>query len=284
MADAHQTKVTNSASDPSSLHGKTALVTGGSRGIGAGIALQFVRKGVAAIAITYATNLKAAEETLSQCRSISPNLKTAAIQADVLDPCVGPKLIPKVLEGLGTDKIDIVVNNAALVNDLSLMQPFADITADVFGKTMQGNVFGAMSIINSALPHFPPKGGRVINISSIASKMANSDPLLTYGASKAALDSITRSLASFLSVKTGATFNSVSVGPTSTDPVKAVAQEFGEAFVEDATKLFTVERRLAEPDDIAFVVGFLASDEARWINGSHIAANGGNKELLALQG
>ncbi|OQV06709.1 hypothetical protein CLAIMM_11245 [Cladophialophora immunda] len=242
---------TNSTSDPSLLQGKVALVTGGSRGIGAGIALQFARKGIAAIAITYATNLKAAEETLSKCRSISPSLKTAAIQADVLDPSIGPNLIPKVLKGLETDRIDIVVNNAALVNDLSLVQPFANATSDAFGKTMQGNVFAPMSIINSALPHFPPKGGRVINISSVASKLANSDPVLTYGASKAALDSITRSLASLLGMKTGATFNSVSVGPTSTDTVQAVIQEFGEKFVEDATKLFTTERRLAEPEDIA---------------------------------
>ncbi|KIY03990.1 uncharacterized protein Z520_00682 [Fonsecaea multimorphosa CBS 102226] len=284
MAIPTETAATSSTSAPSSLHGKVAVVTGGSRGIGAGIALQFARKGIAAIAITYATNLKAAEETLSKCRSISPTLKTVAIQADVLDPSIGPNLIPKVLKGLETDRIDIVVNNAALVNDLSLLQPFGNTTVDAFGKTMQGNVFAPISIINSALPHFPPKGGRVINISSVASKLANADPILTYGASKAALDSITRSLANVLGISTGATFNSVSVGATTTDTVQAAIQQFGETFVEDTTKLMTAEKRFGEPDDIAFVVGFLASEEARWINGAHIMANGGYKELLALQG
>ncbi|OAP62864.1 hypothetical protein AYL99_02091 [Fonsecaea erecta] len=276
--------ITTQTTASSSLDGKVALVTGGSRGIGAGIALHFARKGIRALAITYATNLQAAEETLSECRSMSPNLKTAAIQADVLDPTIGPNLIPKVLEALAIDRIDIVVNNAALVNDLSLIQPFVNTTADVFGKTMQGNVFAPMSIINAVLPHLPPKGGRVINISSVASKLANSDPVLTYGASKAALDSITRSLASLLGITTGATFNSVSVGPTSTETVQEAFKKFGDKFFDDATKLFTTEKRLAEPEDVALVVGFLASDEARWINGSNIAANGGNKELLALQG
>ncbi|KIW90858.1 uncharacterized protein Z519_08641 [Cladophialophora bantiana CBS 173.52] len=283
MAIHDQTTTTNQTSS-SSLHGKVALITGGSRGIGAAIALQFARKGIAAIAITYISNAKAAEETLSKCRSVSPDLKTAAVQADILDPSIGPNLIPKVLKELRTDRIDIVVNNAALINDLSLIQPFADTTAEVFGKTMQGNVFAPISIINSALPHFPPKGGRVINISSVSSKLANPDPVLTYGASKAALDSITRSLASLLGMKTGATYNSVSVGPTSTDTVQGIIKEFGEPWIEETTKLITAEKRLAEPEDIAFVVGFLASDEARWINGAHIMANGGNKELLALQG
>ncbi|EXJ63337.1 uncharacterized protein A1O5_11658 [Cladophialophora psammophila CBS 110553] len=283
MAIPDQTTTINPNSS-SSLHGKVALITGGSRGIGAAIALQFARKGIAAVAITYISNAKAAEETLSRCRSVSPDLKTVAVQADILDPSIGPNLIPKVLKELKTDRIDIVVNNAALINDLGLIQPFADTTAEVFGKTMQGNVFAPISIINSALPHFPPKGGRVINISSVSSKLANPDPVLTYGASKAALDSITRSLASLLGMKTGATYNSVSVGPTSTDTVQGIIKEFGESWIEETTKLITAEKRLAEPEDIAFVVGFLASDEARWINGAHIMANGGNKELLALQG
>src|SRR5947209_5772915 len=107
----------------SSLHGKIALVTGGSKGIGAGIALQLAIKGIAALAITYASDPKGAEATLSKCRSISPSLKTVAIQADLLDPSIGPNLVSKTLEGLATKRIDIVVNNAAVV-DMSLLEPF----------------------------------------------------------------------------------------------------------------------------------------------------------------
>ena len=108
-------------------------MTGGSRGIGAGIALQFARKGVAALAITYVGNANAAEKALAQCRSVSPSLKVLAVQAEVLDPAVGPKLIAKVLEGLATQRIDIVVNNAAVM-DMASLEAFADTTLATFSK------------------------------------------------------------------------------------------------------------------------------------------------------
>jgi 3-oxoacyl-[acyl-carrier protein] reductase len=260
---------TATMASPSMLHGKIALITGGSSGIGQAIALNFARKGIAALAITYSSNAQGAEETLSQCRSIAPNVKTIAIKADVLDADIGPTLVSKTLEGLGTKQIDIVVNNAALL-DMQLLQPFAATTLETFTKMMQGNVFAAMSIIAAALPHFPPKGGRVINSSSIASKLANIDPIYTYGASKAALDSITRSLGFNLGKSTGATFNSVSVGPTRSGPTLAAFQHFGEAAIKATLDPITVEDRIGEPEDTALIVGFLASEEARWINGQHI--------------
>jgi 3-oxoacyl-[acyl-carrier protein] reductase len=268
---------------PSSLHGKVALITGGSQGIGAAIALQLVRKGLAALAITYATNSKGAENTLAECRAISPSLKAIAIQADLLDPSIGPNLASRTVEGLDTERIDIVVNNAAVL-DMAVMQPFSGTTLETFHKMMQGNVFAPMSIINSTLPYLPPKGGRVINISSVSGKLANVDPVLTYGASKAALESITRSLALILGLKTGATFNSVSVGPTRSGATLAAAEAFGQSMIDNAVAPITAEKRIGLPEDIAFVVGFLASEEARWINGQLIPANGGYKDLLAAQG
>ncbi|KIW10091.1 hypothetical protein PV08_11051 [Exophiala spinifera] len=271
------------APSTSSLHGKTALITGGSRGIGAGIALQFARKGIAALAITYAGNIKGAEDTLSQCRSISPSLKTVAIQANLLDPSIGPNLISKTLDGINATHIDIVVNNAAVL-DMSALEAFTDTTLTGFTQMMQGNVFAAMSIISAVLPYLPPKGGRIINISSIASKMANSDRILVYGASKAALDSITRSLAFIFGVQTGATFNSVNVGPTRSGATLAAAESFGQAMLDSTIEPITTEKRMGEPEDVGFVVAFLASGEARWINGQSIPANGGYKELLSLQG
>ncbi|OCT45140.1 Versicolorin reductase 1 [Cladophialophora carrionii] len=267
----------------SSLHGKVALVTGGSQGIGAATAMQFVRKGLAALAITYVQNSKAAEKTISECLAISPSLKTVAIQADILDPSIGPNLISKTLQGLGTERIDIVVNNAAVL-DMGLLQPFTGTTLETFNKMMQGNVFAPMSIINAALPYLPPKGGRIVNISSIAAQQPNIDPVLTYGASKAALESITRSLALIMGIKTGATFNSVSVGPTRSGATLAATELFGQPMIDAAVEPTTAEKRMGVPEDIAFVVGFLASEEARWINGQLIPANGGYKDLLAAQG
>ena len=141
-----------------------------------------------------------------------------------------------------------------------------------------------MSIINVALPHFPPRGGRVINISSLASKTANVDRILVDGASKAALDSITRSPASILGVKTGVTFNSVNMGPTRSGATLAAVESFGQAFCNAAIEPTTAGKRMGEPEDIGFVVGFLASEEARWINAQSIPANGRYKDVLALQG
>ncbi|EXJ58221.1 hypothetical protein A1O7_05646 [Cladophialophora yegresii CBS 114405] len=270
------------SSNPSSLAGKTALITGGSRGIGAAIAFQFAKKGITGIAVTYANSPEAAEEVLATCRELGVR-KTVAVHADLLDAEIGPNVIPKVLAGLETKTLDIVVNNAIVV-DFALMQPFEGITLDAFSKAIQGSVFGLISIVQAALPHLPARGGRVINISSIRSKTANTDPMMIYGASKAAVDSITRSLALTYGIKTGATFNSVSVGGTLTDALKNVIQQVGPALEQQIVADFTTEKRMGLPEDIAFVVGFLASEEARWINGSCVAANGGNRDLLALQG
>ncbi|KIW66718.1 hypothetical protein PV04_06022 [Phialophora macrospora] len=269
-------------SDPASLAGKTALITGGSRGIGAAIAFQFARKRITGIAVTYANSPEAAEETLATCRELGVQ-KTVAIHANLLDAEIGSNVIPKVLAGLGTKSLDIVVNNAAVI-DFTLMQPFEGITLDAFSKAMQGHVFGMISVIRAALPHLPQRGGRVINISSIRSKTANVDPMMIYGATKAAVDSITRSLALAYGIKTGATFNSVSVGSTLTDAMKKAIELVGPAIEQEGIADFTAEKRVGLPEDVAFVVGFLASEEGRWINGSHVAANGGNRELLALQG
>jgi 3-oxoacyl-[acyl-carrier protein] reductase len=270
------------SSDTASLAGKTALITGGSRGIGAGIAFQFAKKGITGIAVTYANSPEAAEETLATCRKLGVQ-KTVAIHGDLLDAEIGPNLIPKVLAGLDTNTLDIVVNNAAVV-DLTLMEPFEGITLDAFSKAMQGHVFGMISIIRAALPHLPPRGGRVINISSVRSKTANDDPMMIYGATKAAVDSITRSLALVYGIKTGATFNSVSVGSTLTDAMKKVIDMVGPVVEQEGISHYTTEKRMGLPEDVAFVVGFLASEEGRWINGSHVAANGGSRDLLALQG
>jgi 3-oxoacyl-[acyl-carrier protein] reductase len=272
----------NSSSSPSSLAGKSALVTGGSRGIGAAIALQFAKKGITGLAVTYANSKEAADAVLAECRALGV-AKTVAVHASLLDPEIGPNLIPKVLAGLETKTLDIIVNNA-FVADFATMQPFESISLDGFSKQMNGNVFGMISIIQAALPHLPAKGGRVINTSSVASKIGNNDPVIVYGASKAAVDSITRSLAVVYGAKTGATFNSVSVGATLTEATKKVVEAGGQQIIDDNVADVTAEKRMGLPEDIALVFGFLASEEARWINGANVAANGGAKSMLALQG
>ena len=268
----------------SSLNGKAALVTGGGRGIGRAISLQLARKGITALAITYVGNKSAADETAAQCLELGVK-KAIAIKADILDASVGSKLIEAVLSGLNTDKLDIVINNAALV-DMTLNEPFEQMTLAGFSKLMQGNCFAPMSIIGAALAHLPSRNGRIINISSIASRDGPPDPLMSYGASKAALDSFTRSLALALARKHSASFNSVSVGPTRTDAMaKAIdGKFFSDEFMEKMYDRSSAEQRIGEPEDVAMIVAWLASQESRWINGASIMAHGGDKAMISAQG
>ncbi|KAF5663900.1 DAL5-Allantoate ureidosuccinate permease [Fusarium circinatum] len=166
---------------PWSLNGKTAMVTGGSRGIGQAISVHLARKGLTKLAITYASNIEAAEETLKRCQELGVE-QAIAIKADALDPHFGPKTISEVVQRLGTPVIDILVNNAIL-SDPAKALPIKDTSLDVF-----------LEIIG---------------------------PTVAYGASKTALKSYTRAFAENFSKLKKATFNSVVVGLTATDSIKA---------------------------------------------------------------
>jgi 3-oxoacyl-[acyl-carrier protein] reductase len=252
---------------PAPLARKVALVTGGSRGIGKGIAVHFAIKGIAKLAITYATNAAAAEDTLAQVRQFNPDIKAVAFKADVLSPTFGRDVAQKTLTELSTDVIDIVVNNAPYANAAEVL-PVATMTKEIFDKFMTGNAWAPLQLFLATQPHIP-KGGRVILIGSVNSKQSAPDPLVGYAASKAAMDSFTRSLAFQFSAQHGITINSVSVGPTVTDLVKdaMAAGQLPEEVVNFLISRNTAGRRMAEVDDIAGIVGFLASDESRWING-----------------
>lgn len=267
-----------------SLKGKSALVTGGGRGIGHAISLQLARKGISSIAITYVGSKSTADETAAECLKLGAG-KAIAVKADLLDPEIGSELIPKVLSGLEIEKLDVIINNAALV-DMTLNEPFKQTTAKGFGTVMQGNCFAPMSVVRSALPHLPARGGRIINISSIASRDAPPDPLMTYGASKAALESFTRSLAMAYGKEHLATFNSVSVGATKTESMKNAIEGnfFPKEFVDKIMDRSSAEYRIGEPEDVAMIVAWLASEESRWINGASIMANGGDKAMIPVQG
>lgn len=272
----------SSSTQPWLLTGKTAIVTGGSRGIGRAIAIQFARKGLDKIAITYASNAEAAEATLEECRRIGVS-KAIAFQAEVTDPQFGPLVVQKATQGLGTTTIDILVNNAC-VGAIKYYRPVEETTADMFKHLMHGNVFSAMELTRECIAHFPQKGGRVINISSVASRLGNPSATFVHGAGKAALESITRSFASEFGVATGATFTSVSVGTTDTEAFQAGRTFMPIEWLDARMNEATAEKRLGTPEDIAYIVGFLASEEARWVQGASISANGGMKEVLAALG
>ena len=131
-------------------------------------------------------------------------------------------------------------------------------------------VWASFDLIRAAIPHIAPSG-RIINISSGASRVPNPDGVAFYGASKAALESLTRSLAMRYAPSKKLTVNSVVVGPTNTDAAAAFPPEI----VKMMADLATAEPRIGEPNDVASIVSFLASEESRWINGNSIPADGG---------
>ena len=125
----------------------------------------------------------------------------------------------------------------------------------------------------------PVRGSRFINISSTASKDTNHDPIIAYGASKTALDSFTQSLTARFAMEKHTT-NSVSVGWTETDASLAALKTMPEEVLEKTKARQTADHRMGVPEDIAMVVGFLASEESRWINDTNVLANGGSLLLL----
>jgi 3-oxoacyl-[acyl-carrier protein] reductase len=262
-----------------SLAGKYAVVTGGSRGIGAAIAVYLAKKGAEGVAITYVGNKTAAEKIAAEVTALGS--RAAIIQADILSDNYGEVVIKGAIQGLNTKVLDVIVNNAAIV-DMAYNQPFMDMSFETSHKLFQGNALAPLSVIRSAFPYLPARGGRIINISSVASKEANRDPIMAYGASKAALDSFTRSLAARFAAEKHCTINSVSVGGTETDAALVAMKMMPVEMVEEIRGKQTAERRLGVPEDIAMIVGFLASEESRWINGANVPANGGS--VLVLQG
>ena len=265
---------------PAPLAGKSAIITGGSRGIGAGIAVELARKGCIAIAITFSTRKSSADAVLKSIEAISPSIRTVAIQADLFSPDFGHAVTKSALEALQLSTIDIVISNAALT-DPKYVLPMHLNTKENFDWMMTANTWAPFDLAMAALPHLS-RGGRIINISSIVSRGPNCDPTVIYGASKAALDAITRGLAVMYAKEKGITVNSVAVGYIRTDTLKAAFEVLPSGAEDEVKRNITAADRIGEVEDVAGIVAFLCSDEARWINGNYVPANGG--ALLALQG
>ncbi|KAI0884030.1 uncharacterized protein GGS22DRAFT_166710 [Annulohypoxylon maeteangense] len=154
-------KPTPSTSDaPWSLTGKSAIVAGASRGIGQVIATYLACKSLSKLAITYVTNLKAAQTTVEDCQRLGVK--------DALGPAFGLKIIYATLEGLHVTVIDILVNNAVLTKPRKV-QPVKETALNVFTEVMQANVYAPLTLIMAFLSHLPAYGGHVVNISSILS-------------------------------------------------------------------------------------------------------------------
>ncbi|KAL5363216.1 putative gluconate 5-dehydrogenase [Aspergillus floccosus] len=247
-----------------SLQGKNAIVTGGSRGIGKGIAIELARRG-ANILITYNSSRASADEVVEEIKK--PGVDAFAIEAKGTD-VDAPRTVVKAA-GDRWGSIDII-NNAGAREDYA----FEDMTHDAWQRQLSTNLQFPVFLVKEATAFFGT-APRIVNISSSFARDGHAGSL-AYVAAKGAIESITRSLARELGHKYNATVNCVSPGPVNTELWRRSIQD-PEVFREwePVIKNTPAAPRVAEVDDIAQVVGFLSSEQSRWVTGSVVNANGG---------
>jgi len=245
------------------LTGKVAIVTGASKGIGAGIAKLFARSG-ASVVVNYSTSKDAANELVAEIERVGG--KAVAIQADFSKTADIRRLFEESKRAFGS--LDILVNNAGVY----AFGPLRDSTEQEFHREFTTNVLGVITATQEAAKYFGPDGGSIINISSIASVGYMPDSAI-YAATKSAVDAITRVTSVELAPKK-IRVNSIAPGATITEGIAALGwpEETIKAVV--ATIPFG---RPGQPEDIARVALFLASDDSAWITGERITASGGQR-------
>ena len=242
------------------LQGKNAIVTGGSRGIGKGIALRLA-KGGANVLITYAGNAAAAEETVEEMKAMG--VKAAAIQADAADPAAAAAVIEAAKE-LG-DTIDILVNNAGITRDNLLMR----MKDEEFDAVINSNLRGVYSMMKAvSKPMMKQRSGRIINISSVVGVYGNAGQV-NYAAAKAGVIGMTKSVAKELGSR-NITCNAVAPGFIETDMTAALPDKVKEELAGQITL-----GRLGRVEDVAEAVAYFASDEASYVTGQVLEVAGG---------
>ena len=241
-----------------SLNGKTALVTGASRGIGRAIALRLAEDG-ANVAVIYAGSADKAEAVVNEIAALGVNAK--AYQCNVADSAAVNETVKAVTNDLG--KIDILVNNAGITRD-GLMLRMKD---EDFDAVLDTNLKGAFNMIRACYSGFiRKKSGRIINISSVSGILGNAGQA-NYSASKAGVIGLTKSVARELASR-GITCNAVAPGFIQTD----MTENLG----DNNPLLNSIPLgRMGKPEDIAAAVAFLASDSAAYITGEVLKVDGG---------
>ena len=242
------------------LHGKTALVTGGSRGIGRAICLELAKRG-ASIAFVYAGNEQKAEETLCSLRELGITAK--AYRCNVADYAAIEQLVKTVTEDFGG--IDLLINNAGATKDKLCMR----MTEADFDDIIAVDLKGAFNLIRHTAAGFLKKrSGRIINITSDAGLMGNPGQA-NYAAAKAGLVGLTKTIAKELGGR-GITCNAVAPGYIRTDMTAVL----GDQLLQSAEQMIPL-KRLGEPEDIAKTVAFLCTEDAAYITGQVIQVDGG---------
>jgi len=241
------------------LNNKVAIVTGSSKGIGAQIAVLLAESGAKTV-INYANDDAAANDIVSQIKAAGG--EAIAVQADISDSQQVAALFDATINAFG--KPDILVNSAGIMDN----KPIAETTDEDFDRTFAVNAKGTFNTLREAATKLND-GGRIVNLSSTTTRMM----LPTYGtycATKGAVEQMTRVFAKEIGER-GITVNAVSPGPTDTELFNQGKSD------ETIEKLASMSafNRIGEPVDIARVVLFLVGEEAAWITGQNIGANGG---------
>ena len=240
--------------------GKTAVVTGGSRGIGRAVCLELA-KGGANVVLCYAGNESAAAETVSACETLGA--KALAVKCDVADGAQVKQLMDEAVKAFG--RIDILVNNAGITRDGLLMMMKEEDFDAVISANLKGT-FLCMKAVSRIM--MKQRYGRIVNLSSVVGLRGNAGQV-NYAASKAGVIGMTKSLAKELASR-GVTVNAVAPGFIETDMTAAMTEA-----AKAATLASIPQQRLGAPEDVAKAVAFLASEEAGYITGQVLAVDGG---------
>jgi NAD(P)-dependent dehydrogenase (short-subunit alcohol dehydrogenase family) len=247
------------------LRGKSALVTGASRGVGRGIALRLAEEG-ARVAIHYRAQGEAAEAVASEIMALGGEAITLPANVGQIEDI---KSLFKALDADwgpdGSAYLDILVNNAAMASNVA----FAEVDEAEFDQVMAVNFKGPFFMIQQALPRLRD-GGRIINISALGARRAYPD-VPVYTPAKSALNTLTALLARDAG-RRGITVNGVAPGPVATDMLRGRLEQPGAR--EDYAQRIPLGR-IGEPQDIAGAVAFLASEDGGWITGETIYVTGG---------
>jgi 3-oxoacyl-[acyl-carrier protein] reductase len=244
------------------LNGKVAIVTGASKGIGAGIAKEFAAQG-AAVVVNYASAKQDADRVVDEISKRGG--KAVAIQGNVAKKTDVERLFAEAQKAFG--KIDILVNNAGVYE----FSPLEDATEHQFHRMFDTNVLGMLLVTQEALKHFNPDGGSVVNIGSLASSLTPPTAVV-YNATKGAVDAITRTLAKEFGPRK-IRVNSINPGMVLTDGV--ISGGFHESEFRTMLESQTPLGRVGQTDDIAPAAVFFASGDSKWITGETLRIAGG---------
>jgi len=244
------------------LNGKIAVVTGASKGIGAGIAKQLAEEG-ASVVVNYASSKKDADKVVDEISKRGG--KAVAVEGNVAQKTDVERLFATAEKAFG--KIDILVNNAGVYEFL----PLEEISEQHFHRHFDTNVLGMLLVTQEAVKHFNVAGGSIINIGSLSSSLTPPTAVV-YNATKGAVDAITQTLAKELGPRK-IRVNSINPGMVVTEGV--IAGGFTESDFRKVLESQTPLGRIGQPDDIAPAAVFFASEDSKWITGETLLIAGG---------